>query len=87
MRILIYESGLGNNTVCIYETNTKNVKKYAIEAYHGKHADDIAWDWDGEQYYEVDFKNKIICLDVGDAIHFDLAIDADEIDNWEEGND
>lgn len=87
MKILIYESGLGNNTVCIYETNTKNVKKYAIEAYHGKHADDIVFDNDVCEYYELNLAEQAIHPTGGETIHFDVALNADEIDNWEEEND
>lgn len=80
MRVLVYEDGLDDDTMCVYETNETEVMPYATEAYNGQHVDDIVWEWDGKQYCEVDFENNIICLDVGDAIHFDVAVNANDIE-------
>jgi hypothetical protein len=75
MRVLVYEDGLGNNTVCVYETDATNVMQYAIDAYEGKHADDIIFDRDYYDDYDIDFKNQTVCGEGGEPIAYDIAFE------------
>lgn len=79
MKVLVYESGLGNNTVCIYETDATNIKQYAIEAYNGQHADDIIFDRDNYDDYDISLDENIVYADDEKQFRFDIAFDADEL--------
>lgn len=84
MRILIYESGLGNNSACIYKTDAYDINQYAIEAYHGKHADDIVFDKDDYDGCDIDLEEGLVYAGEGNRFRFDVAIDADELEEDEE---
>lgn len=81
MRILIYESGLGNNTACIYETDATDVRQYAIDALNGQHADDIVFNRDNYEGYDIDLDEKLVYADDEKPFRFDLAFDAEELED------
>ena len=84
MRVLIYEDGLGDNTMCVYETDSKDIATYAAEAYNGQRIDDIVFDKDEAQCeLKIDFSGKAIHLDSGEEIPFDIAINANDIEQEE----
>ena len=49
--------------------------QYAIDAYEGKHADDIIFDRDYYDDYDIDFKNQTVCGEGGEPIAYDIAFE------------
>ena len=79
MKILIYESCMGADPFCVYETDVAEIIPYAIDAYNGKHVDDIVFNEDYHNDCAIDFDNKTINYGEWREFHFDVAIDAEHL--------
>jgi len=90
MKILIYESWMGADPFCVYETDVAEIIPYAIDAYNGKHVDDIVFNKDDYISCRIDFDNKVIVDYDEETYPFDVAIDAKHLiyieqkEDWED---